>query len=97
MVTPRLLVGMFLLAQLCDGVFTYVAVQRFGVLAEGNILLATWMAVVGPQPALIGAKLMASACGVLLYCAGRHVVLGCLTLLYAVLAVGPWLVAFHQF
>ena len=96
MVTPRLVVAVFLTAQLWDGIFTYVAIQQFGVLAEGNWLLATWMTLVGPQPAIIGAKVLASACGVLLYCARRHVVLGCLTLLYALLAIGPWLVAFHQ-
>jgi Domain of unknown function (DUF5658) len=96
MVTPRLVVAMFLIAQLCDGVFTYVAVQQFGRLAEGNPLLATWFALVGPQSAIIGAKVMASGCGVLLYSVRCHRVLGLLTLFYGAVAVGPWLAAFHQ-
>jgi arginine exporter protein ArgO len=96
MVAPRVVVAVFLLAQLCDGIFTYMAIQQFGMLAEGNPLLVTWMALVGPQPALIGAKLLASACGVLLYSAHRHSVLGWLTLLYGAVAVGPWVAVFHH-
>lgn len=96
MVAPRLVVAAFLLAQLCDGVFTYVAIQRFGMLAEGNPLLATWVALVGPQPAIIGAKLMASGCGVLLYSVRHYVVLGWLTLFYGAVAVGPWVATFRQ-
>jgi hypothetical protein len=96
MVTPQLGIAVFLIAQLCDGVFTYLAIQHFGVLAEGNPLLATWVVLVGPQPAIIGAKLLASGCGVLLYAAHRYDVLGGLTLLYGTAAVGPWLVAFRQ-
>ena len=94
--TPQLVIAVFLIAQLCDGVFTYLAIQQFGVVAEGNPLLATWVVLVGPQPAIIGAKLLASGCGVLLYAAHRHRVLGGLTLLYGAVAVGPWLAAFRQ-
>ena len=96
MVSPQLVIAVFLIAQLIDGVFTYWAIQQFGVLAEGNPLLATWVVLVGPQPAIIGAKLLASGCGVLLYAAHCHRVLGGLTLLYGAVAVGPWLVAFRQ-
>ena len=83
---------LFLTAQACDGVFTYVAVSAFGLTAEGNALLATWMALVGPGPALVGAKVLAGACGVLLYLKGVHRTLMLLTLIYGVGAVGPWLV-----
>jgi hypothetical protein len=81
---------LFLIAQVCDGLLTYVAVSAFGPAAEGNVLLVTWMGLVGPAPALLGAKVLAAACGVLLYVKGIHRTLALLTLLYAVGAVGPW-------
>ncbi|MBA3270829.1 MAG: hypothetical protein H0T71_09980 [Acidobacteria bacterium] len=96
MVTPRLILSAFIIAQVCDAVFTYAAVQAYGVAAEGNVLLATWMALVGPEPALIGAKLMAAGCGVLLYCLGVHRVLLGLTIFYGVAAIGPWLMVLRQ-
>jgi hypothetical protein len=94
-VTARLVITMFLIAQACDGVMTYAGIQRFGVAVEANPLLATWVALVGAQPAILGAKLMASACGVLLYYFGLAHVLFALTLLYAGAAIGPWLAVFH--
>ena len=95
MVTPQLIVAVFLLAQAWDGVLTYAAVQLFGPAAEGNPLLATWIELVGPETAIFGAKLFASACGVLLHCLGTHRVLLGLTILYGAAAIGPWLVVFH--
>ncbi|HUE87169.1 MAG TPA: DUF5658 family protein [Vicinamibacterales bacterium] len=94
--TPHLIVAVFLLAQACDGVMTYAAVQLFGPSAEGNPLLATWIGLVGPEKAILGAKLLASACGVLLYCLGTYRVLFGLTVLYGVAAIGPWLAVFHS-
>jgi hypothetical protein len=96
MVTPQLIVAIFLLAQVWDGVLTYAAIQLFGPSAEGNPLLATWIGLVGPETAILGAKLLASACGVLLHCLGTHRVLAGLTLLYGAAAIGPWLVIFHN-
>jgi hypothetical protein len=92
----RLVLLLFLAAQACDGLFTYVAVSAFGLAAEGNVLLATWMGLVGPAPALLGAKMLAAGCGVLLYLKGVHRTLALLTLLYAVGAVGPWMVVFRS-
>jgi hypothetical protein len=94
-VTPQLIVAVFLLAQAWDGVLTYAAVQLFGPSAEGNPLLATWIQLVGPEAAIVGAKLFASGCGVLLHCLGTHRVLLGLTILYGAAAIGPWLVVFH--
>jgi hypothetical protein len=95
-VTSRLTLWLFLLAQACDGLFTYAAVRAFGVVAEGNMLLATWMALVGAGPALIGAKSLAGACGVFLYGVGKRQVLLALTVVYGVAAIGPWLVIYRQ-
>ena len=94
--SPGLIAALFLVAQICDGIFTYSAVQLFGPAAEGNPLLATWMAAVGPAPALVGAKLLAASCGLILYCLGIHRVLLALTLLYGVAAVGPWVAIFSR-
>jgi hypothetical protein len=92
----RLSLLLFVVAQIWDGVFTYVAVGAYGLMAEGNLLLATWMGLVGTAPTLLGAKLLASVCGVLLYVRGVHRTLAVLTLLYMAGAVGPWLFIFAR-
>ena len=92
MVASRVILMLFLMAQACDGMFTYAAVRAHGLGAEGNLLLATWMALIGPAPALVGAKTLAAACGVLLYIKGVHKTLALLTAFYALGAVGPWLI-----
>jgi hypothetical protein len=95
-VRPRHWLIFFVLLQLADGVLTYAAVQRFGASAEGNPLLATWMVITGTTPALIGAKLLACACGGVLYAAGVHRVLAGLSALYLFAAVMPWLKILSQ-
>ena len=86
----------FVLLQLADGVLTYAAVERFGASAEGNPILATWIMLTGAAPALVGAKLLACACGGVLYAAGVHHVLAGLSALYLFAAVVPWLQIFSQ-
>jgi hypothetical protein len=85
----------FLLMQVSDGVLTYLAVGVLGVVGEGNVLLDAAMHWLGAGPALLGAKTIASACGVLLYVRGCHIILGALTGLYAIAAITPWLLVFH--
>ena len=96
MVTSRLTLWLFLVAQTFDGLFTYTAIRAYGVIAEGNVLLATWIALVGPGAALMGAKSMAGACGVFLYAVGQRGILLALTLVYMFAAIAPWLIVFHQ-
>ena len=93
---PRLVLALFVLSQACDGIFTYAAVRVYGVEAEGNMVLATWMTLVGPFPTLFVAKLVAVAGGVLLYSRGIHRTLALLTLLYAVGAIAPWIMVFQS-
>ena len=93
---PRLWLVLFLVLQFTDGVLTYAAVQRFGAGAEGNPILATWIVISGALPALVGAKLLACACGGVLYAAGVHRVLAGLSALYLLAAVVPWLQIFSQ-
>ena len=88
---PRLLLVVFIALQAADGLLTYAAVGMFGHMAEGNPLLATWMAISGSGPALLGAKLLACACGGVLYAFGVHTILAGLTALYLFGAVVPWL------
>ena len=94
---PRLWLAIFIVMQLADGMLTYAAVDRFGPSAEGNPILVTWIMLTGAAPALFGAKLMACACGGVLYAAGVHRVLVGLSALYLFAAVGPWLQIFAQF
>ena len=93
-VFSRLMLLLFLTVQGFDGLFTYIAVHAYGVHAEGNVLIATWMALVGPGAALFGAKVVAGACGLLLYARGLHRTLSLLTILYVIGAIGPWLMVY---
>jgi hypothetical protein len=94
--TPRLILVVFLLLQVLDGILTYTAVAWLGVVGEGNVILATAMHLAGPGPALVGAKSLAAACGMLLYVRGFYSVLGALTGLYMLVAITPWLMVFHS-
>ncbi len=89
--TAELVLAVFLVLQLADGLITFQAVALFGPLAEGNPLLSAWIAIVGPGPALVGAKLVACGCATFLYQAGYHRVIAGLATVYLVVAVGPWL------
>jgi hypothetical protein len=93
--SPRLILLLFLIAQVCDGLLTYLAVAVLGVVGEGNVLLATAMQMAGAGPALLGAKTLAAGCGFVLYVRGFYGILGVLTGLYMLLAITPWLVIFH--
>ena len=91
MSVPRLVFLLFLTAQILDGVFTYVATSALGPDAEANLILATWMVLVGPGPTLFVAKSVAAGAGVFLYRTGFHGVLCALTVIYSVASIGPWL------
>ena len=95
MIGSRVVLFLFLLTQACDGAFTYAAVRAYGIAAEGNMVLSTWMLLVGPFPTLFVAKLVAAGGGVLLYARGIHRTLALLTLLYVLGAIGPWIVVFQ--
>ena len=94
--TPRLILIVFLLTQVFDGMLTYIAVVWLGVVGEGNMLLAAAMRTAGAGPALLGAKGLAAGCGLLLYTRGLHGVLGALTGLYLLAAIAPWLLVFYS-
>ena len=80
----------FLLAQLSDGVLTYVGISTFGEAIEANPLLAWYIAMFGPGVAVIGAKALAVACAATLHFCARHRTVGVLTIVYLAAAVWPW-------
>lgn len=80
---------LFLIAQLLDGVFTYLGVAAFG-LSEGNPIIAYYMKVHGVGPSVTVAKGLAIVCSMVLHLLGLHRTLGLLTLLYLSMAVLPW-------
>jgi hypothetical protein len=87
----RLVFTVFIVLQVSDGLITYAAISVFGSGAEGNPLIQTWIHLIGAGPALFAAKLLACACGGVLYTLGVRKTLAALTGLYFLAAVGPWL------
>lgn len=85
------MLAIFVVFQISDGLLTYAAVQLFGIHAEGNPLLVTWMYLAGPAGTLVGAKLLACGCGILLHALGVSRILSLLTLFYLCAAIVPWL------
>ena len=80
----------FILAQLADGVFTYIGIATFGTAVEGNPLLAWYVAMFGAGAALIGAKSVAVACASTLHLRAMHRTVGVLAVIYLAAAVLPW-------
>ena len=84
--------AIFLVTQFLDGALTYWGVMRFGIEIEMNSLLATFMHHVGPGTALVGAKVLACSCGLLLYINSYLRPLAAVAGLCLGLAVVPWIV-----
>ncbi len=49
------------------------------------------------RTALVGAKVLAASCGILLYMVGFYRGLAYLTVFYAVAAIGPWLFVLQHY
>jgi hypothetical protein len=86
-----LVLAIFVILQVADGLMTFGAVSVFGPAAEANPVLQTWIQLVGPGVTLLTAKTVACAGAGLLYSAGRQRTLITLTTLLLLLGVGPWL------
>ena len=89
--SANFVVIVFLLAQACDGVLTYVGVSQYGVGMEGNPLLAWLMGMMGHGAALAATKITAGAFGIALHMSSVHKVLAALAGFYVVVAVLPWI------
>jgi hypothetical protein len=86
-----LVLAIFFATQVLDGALTYWGVTRFGIELEMNSLLAATMIEVGPATALLAAKTLACACGVVLYVNAYLRPLAAVAGLCLGLAVIPWL------
>ncbi len=85
-----LVLVIFLLAQVSDGLFTYLGVATFGAQIEANPVVAWSIAAFGAGVALIGVKALAAACASLLHLRAMHRTIGVLTILYLGAALLPW-------
>ena len=85
-----LAVVVFLLAQVSDGVLTYIGVATYGLAIEGNPLIAWLMEVMGEGPGLATAKVTAGIFGMALHIAGVHKAVATLAGFYVVVAICPW-------
>jgi hypothetical protein len=82
--------GIFLLTQVLDGVYTYAGVLTFGMHAEANPIVSALMIHLGPAPGLVIAKIAASGLGICLYIGRVHAVLALLAGIYLTVAIAPW-------
>ena len=80
----------FVLVQVLDGAMSYIGVSLHGPAIEANPLVAWYLNAFGPAVGFTAAKLFAITCGAVLYVTARHRWVAALTLLYLVVAVGPW-------
>jgi len=80
----------FILAQVADGLFTYLGVTMFGVAIEGNPVVAWYIATFGAGVAIIAAKGFAVACAATLHLREMYRTIGILAVIYLVAAVLPW-------
>jgi uncharacterized membrane protein len=88
---------MFLLAQMLDGVLTYVGVSVYGLHMEGNPLIGWMMANMGHGPALATAKGAAGLFGIALHLSAVHTAVAMLTVFYLTVAVVPWIAVLFFF
>lgn len=86
-----LAVIVFLLAQVSDGVLTYIGVATYGASIEGNPLIGWLMSALGEGPGLATAKVTAGGFGMLLHLSGVHRAVALLAAFYIVVAIVPWL------
>ena len=93
----NLALAMFLLAQVSDGVLTYIGVSVYGPDMEANPIIAWLMATMGQGPALATAKLTAGGFGIALHLSAVHKAVAFLAIFYVVVAIGPWVAILFYF
>ena len=91
-----LVLAIFLVTQILDGMLTYWGVNRFGFSIEMNGWLATTMMAFGTGAALVAAKGLACFCGCMLYLTSYLRPLTVATGLCIGVAVGPWIFVFIE-
>jgi arginine exporter protein ArgO len=86
----------FTIAQLADGILTYLGVHVFGQSIEANPILSWYIAALGAGMALLVAKTLAVGCASALHLNARHRTIGVLTVFYLAVAVWPWATLFSE-
>ena len=76
--------------------FTYAGIASFGRDVEANPIVSWYIGMYGAVAALIGVKLLALACGVILHLTAMHRVIAVLVVVYAVGALWPWTLVFWR-
>jgi uncharacterized membrane protein len=89
--TGNLVVIVFLMAQACDGVLTYVGISQYGPHIEANPLIGWLMGTMGQGLALAATKAAAGAFGIALHLTAVHRVLAVLAGFYLIVAILPWI------
>ena len=84
------LLALFVSVQIADALLTAFGIDRFGVAAEANPMLALPVILFGPAAALTIAKGVAVGGAVVLYRLSRHLLLATLTVMYLFVAIVPW-------
>lgn len=87
----------FLLAQVSDGVLTYIGVSMYGVSIEGNPLITWLMSSMGEGPGLATAKVTAGFFGMLLHLSAVHKAVALLAGFYIIVAIIPWMAILFLF
>jgi hypothetical protein len=87
-----IVLAVFIITQVLDGALTYWGVNKFGLDVESNTWLASLMESMGAGPALLAAKTLAVACGVVLFSTTSFRVLAVATGWCLGFAVVPWLI-----
>ena len=82
--------ALFAVVQIADAWLTTVGIDRFGIGAEANPMLALPIVLFGPVTAMAIAKSVAVCGAALLYRFSRHSLLAMLTVMYMFVAVMPW-------
>jgi hypothetical protein len=86
----NIVVVAFLIAQVCDGVLTYIGVTTYGQSIEANPLIAWLMTALGQAVGLATAKAAAGAFGIVLHLIAVHRLVAALAAFYLVVAIVPW-------
>jgi hypothetical protein len=81
----------FITVQFVDWIATYLGVTYFGTEIEGNPVLRFFMERYDIVLALTSAKVAATIAGSMLHLMDRHIAVASLTLVYAFLALVPWM------
>ncbi len=84
------LLALFVSVQIADAWLTACGLDRYGVAAEGNPILALPVILFGAGATLAIAKGVAVVGAVALHRLSRHRLLASLTVMYVLVAIAPW-------